>query len=263
MSASRVTVVGDGGWGTALALLLAGQGHAVRLWGAFPDYIETMRRTRENAKFLPGIRLPEGLGLESELARAAEGADVLVAAVPTPFLRGVLRRLAACYAAGTPVVSVAKGIENETLMRPSQIIADVLGRVPVAALSGPSHVRRSPHPEIGWIAIETNGRSDLLGPKGTVYAFSSHFDEVVDLDDSFEILASSGNCPIQAFELRGKRAWGIQPHPEIDVPSARRFLKGLVEMKARSWPLFEKALHSESRDSGLISPILRKFLGGR
>jgi len=139
MSATRVTVVGDGGWGTALALLLLRNGHAVRLWGAFPDYVEAVRRTRENTKFLPAVPLPDELDLASDLAQAAAGAEVLVAAVPTPYLRQVLRRLARCYVAGTPVVSVAKGIENRTLMRPSQIVADVLGRVPVAALSGPSH----------------------------------------------------------------------------------------------------------------------------
>ncbi len=139
MAKASITVIGDGGWGTALALLLLGKGHRVRLWGAFPDYVETMRRTRENAKFLPGIRLPEGLELASDLGQAAEAAEVLVAAVPTPFLRQVLRRLAPCYAPGTPIVSVAKGIENQTLLRPSQIVGDVLGRVPVVALSGPSH----------------------------------------------------------------------------------------------------------------------------
>ena len=135
----RVTVIGDGGWGTTLALLLVGKGHAVRLWGAFPDYVETMRQRRENAKFLPGIPLPAALELTGDLEEAARDAALLVAAVPTQFMRGVLRRLAACGVRGTPVVSVAKGIENQTLLRPSQIVSDVLGRVPVAALSGPSH----------------------------------------------------------------------------------------------------------------------------
>ena len=140
MKRQRVTVIGDGGWGTALALLLAGKGHAVRLWGAFPGYIEEMRRRRENVKFLKGIPLPDELELSSDLAEAVADADVLVAAVPTQFMRRVLRRLARCYPRGTPVVSVAKGIENGTLLRPSQIVADVIRhRVPLAALSGPSH----------------------------------------------------------------------------------------------------------------------------
>jgi len=144
-------VIGDGGWGTALARLLVGKGHAVRLWGAFPDYIETMRERRENVKFLPGVALPDGLELTGDMAAAVAGADLVVMAVPVQFMRGVLRGLVRCYRAGggqarclslrggTPIVSVAKGIENRTLLRATQVITDVLGRVPVVALSGPSH----------------------------------------------------------------------------------------------------------------------------
>ncbi|HUT35314.1 MAG TPA: NAD(P)H-dependent glycerol-3-phosphate dehydrogenase [Planctomycetota bacterium] len=139
MNAERVTVIGDGGWGTTLALLLGGKGNAVRLWGAFPEYVEAMRERRENTKFLPGIPLPESLELTGDLAAAVAGAGLVVMAVPTQFMRGVLRRLARCYSPGTPIVSVAKGIENRTLLRPTQVIADVLGRAPVVALSGPSH----------------------------------------------------------------------------------------------------------------------------
>ena len=138
-SSERITVIGDGGWGTTLALLLLGKGHRVRLWGAFPAYVDAMRYARENAKFLPGVPLPMGLELCSGLGEAVADAGVLVAAVPTQFLRRVLRRLARCYRRGTPIVSVAKGVENRTLLRPSQIVGDVLGRVPVAVLSGPSH----------------------------------------------------------------------------------------------------------------------------
>ncbi|MFW6162742.1 MAG: NAD(P)H-dependent glycerol-3-phosphate dehydrogenase [Planctomycetota bacterium] len=140
MSQGRITVIGDGGWGTALALLLEGRGHAVRLWGAFPEYIDEMRFRRENRKFLPGIPLPMSVELCADLSAAVEGVEVLVAAVPTVYLRDVLGRLAECYPSRTPVVSVAKGIETDTLLRPTQIIADVLGRrVPLVALSGPSH----------------------------------------------------------------------------------------------------------------------------
>ncbi|MFP4057335.1 MAG: NAD(P)H-dependent glycerol-3-phosphate dehydrogenase [Candidatus Brocadiia bacterium] len=139
MSAQRVTVVGDGGWGTALALLLCGKGHAVRLWGAFPDYVAEMGRRGENVTFLPGIPLPEELELADDMAAAVAGAGLLVAAVPTQFMRRVLERLAPCCPRGVPVVSVAKGIEERTLLRPTQVVRDVLGRVPVLALSGPSH----------------------------------------------------------------------------------------------------------------------------
>jgi len=134
-----VTVIGDGGWGTALALLLDGKGHRVRLWGAFPDYVAEMRKAGENVRFLSGIPLPPSLDLCDDIAEAVSGADVLVAATPTQYMRRVLERLAPSYRRGTPVVSVAKGIEIGTLRRNSQTVTDVLGRVPVLALSGPSH----------------------------------------------------------------------------------------------------------------------------
>lgn len=139
MSKQPVAVIGDGGWGTALSVLLAGKGRIARLWGAFPDYVAEVRRRRENVRFLPGIPLPEGIELTADLAAAVAGAELIVVAVPSQFMRGVLRRLLPCLPRGVPIVSVAKGIENRTLLRPTQIITEVLGRVPVAALSGPSH----------------------------------------------------------------------------------------------------------------------------
>jgi len=139
MDRQTVAVIGDGGWGTALALLLDSKGHRVRLWGAFPDYVAEMRAARENVRFLSGIPLPPSLELHDDLAGAVSGADVLVAATTTQYMRGVLERLAPRYKRGVPVVSVAKGIEIGSLMRNSQTVTDVLGRVPVLALSGPSH----------------------------------------------------------------------------------------------------------------------------
>ena len=64
----KIAIIGDGGWGTANAMLLAGYGHDVTLWGAFPDYVEEMKRTRRNEKFLKGVELPPNLNLESDRA---------------------------------------------------------------------------------------------------------------------------------------------------------------------------------------------------
>ena len=140
---NEVTIIGDGAMATVSAILLSSKGLGVRLWGAFPVYVAAMRRRRENVKFLPGIPLPDELELSADLGEAVADADVLVAAVPTQFVRRVLRRLARCTPRGVPVVSVAKGIENRTLLRPTQIVADVLGRVPLVALSGPSHAEET------------------------------------------------------------------------------------------------------------------------
>ncbi len=139
MDLARVGVVGDGGWGTALALQAHARGRSVRIWGAFPDYVEEQRRTRRNPRFLPGIEIPEGIGYTAEPAEVAD-ADLLVSAVPTPFLRSVAGKIAPHLRPRTPVLSLTKGLEQGTLARPSEILRAELGRrVPLAVLSGPSH----------------------------------------------------------------------------------------------------------------------------
>lgn len=128
------------------------------------------------------------------------------------------------------------------------------------ALKGPSHVRRCAQPEIGWIPIEITKSNELLGEKKTVDTFSIHFDEVVDLDDSFLVYAASRECRIQGFQLKERPVWGIQFHPEIDIPSARELLINLVKLKLPTRPLFERALRDQPRDSGLIRSIVGNFI---
>jgi glycerol-3-phosphate dehydrogenase (NAD(P)+) len=134
----RATVVGDGGMGTLCALLLARGGCRVILWGAFPDHIHQLETERENRQFLPGHRLPESIRLASEPASSFDDPTVIISAVPCQFTRGVWRRFEHCAPRNVPIVSVTKGIENDTLMLPTAIIRDCLGEVPTACLSGPS-----------------------------------------------------------------------------------------------------------------------------
>lgn len=135
----RVTVLGDGGWGTALAIVLADHGAEVTLWSHDAAYAKEIATTRKNRKFLPGVEIPDTIHVVADLAQAVTQRDMLFSVVPTPFLRGVMQNLKAHYPAGTPVVSATKGIETETLQRPSEIIRAVLGDVPIVVVSGPSH----------------------------------------------------------------------------------------------------------------------------
>ncbi len=128
------------------------------------------------------------------------------------------------------------------------------------ALRGPAHVRRCPEPEVGWIPIRILQRSALLGEPRTAYAFSIHFDEVIDLDKDFIILASTLACPVQAFKLKKRPAWGIQFHPEIDIPAAGELLQNLADSGLENSPLFECALRARPKDSGLIQRIVRCFI---
>jgi len=138
-----IAIIGDGAMGTVCAIMLAENGCRVRLWSAFPAAAELLARTRENRRFLPGHRLSEAVEVTGEEAQALAGVAVAISAVPTQFMRGVWQRLKPHCPRAFPICSVAKGIENHTLLRPTQILQDVLdgpgaANRPVGALSGPS-----------------------------------------------------------------------------------------------------------------------------
>lgn len=134
-------VVGDGGWGTSLALHLEHAGHAVALWSHDAAYAAEMGATRQNPRFLPGFPLPAGLEVGSDLAALGAGADLVVSAVPTQFVRTVWSRHAGAIPRGAPVLSVTKGLEEGTLRRPSEVLAELLPGRPLAVLSGPNIAR--------------------------------------------------------------------------------------------------------------------------
>ncbi|MCI6728966.1 MAG: NAD(P)H-dependent glycerol-3-phosphate dehydrogenase [Candidatus Faecousia sp.] len=132
----NITVAGSGGWGTALAIHLCKNGHEVTLWSHNPEKARAMEESRENP-MLPGIPLPRELALSGDPASVA-GRELVVLASPSFPFRSVCKTLAPHLDPGTLLVSVAKGIEPETLERMSQIAQEETGHT-VAVLSGPSH----------------------------------------------------------------------------------------------------------------------------
>jgi glycerol-3-phosphate dehydrogenase (NAD(P)+) len=135
-----VAVVGSGGFGTCLAYLLARNGLEVRLWCRNPQLAQTLQNTRENAKYLPGVKLPLNVWITSSLQDAVQGAEVVVAAVPSQAMRQTATDFAPFLAKGSKVLNVAKGIEHSSYKRMSEVLADVLGpNTPIASLSGPNH----------------------------------------------------------------------------------------------------------------------------
>jgi len=134
---TRAAIIGDGAMGTLSAMLLAQNGRRVRMWSAFEEHARDIRRERENKRFLPGFRLPDGFAVSTDAREVCEGADLVVIAVPTKHLRSVLARVKAALPEGTLYVSVVKGIERETLLRPSQVIEAVTGPKRLVVLSGP------------------------------------------------------------------------------------------------------------------------------
>ncbi len=134
----RICIIGDGGWGTAIALLLLENGHRPAVWGPFPDYVETLRRTRENTNFLPGVALPAGINFTADREEAVAGAEIVVLAMPTKFFRPVLESFANLIPGNSIVMSVAKGFDPQTHKRMTEVANEILGRKDAAALSGPS-----------------------------------------------------------------------------------------------------------------------------
>ena len=135
----KITVIGDGGWGTANAMLLAGYGHDVTLWGAFPEYIEEMKRTRRNEKFLKGVELPANLNLEADRAKAVAGAEVVVLAPPSKYFTAVVEGFTGLITKDMLVVSITKGLCEKTNRRMTDLGAEILGTGPIVALAGPTH----------------------------------------------------------------------------------------------------------------------------
>src|SRR5262249_25763188 len=125
---TRFAILGSGAWGTAVALVLAQNAdHRVALWSARADHAATWHARRENVRSLPGVAIPQSILLTTDIARAVESADLLIAAVPTVYLRATLTPIAAAIPKRTPLVSLAKGLENHTFQRPTQVAREVLG----------------------------------------------------------------------------------------------------------------------------------------
>jgi len=139
----KVSVIGAGSWGTALALYLARLGHSPLLWVYEPDLAAILKDRRENTFFLPGHTLPETVRVTGDLGQAAREGEVLVLSVPAQHLRGVVRGLKPVLSKKARIVNTAKGIEKRTLARMSEVVSEELGDAltAYAALSGPTFAR--------------------------------------------------------------------------------------------------------------------------
>jgi glycerol-3-phosphate dehydrogenase (NAD(P)+) len=139
MKKINILILGDGGWGTTLAILLSRKGFKVTLWGAFSDYVAYLNRTRINSKFLPKVRIPKEIKITHDLKEASLKQQIIVFAVPSEYLRSVLINFKKNdYPRNAFFVSVTKGLEMRSLKRMSEIIYDELGNVKLAVLSGPT-----------------------------------------------------------------------------------------------------------------------------
>ena len=174
-----LAIIGGGSWGTALARAATRSRaqHSVRLWLLEKDLAARMQTSRENDLFLPGFSLPPEVEITDELARAVAGADIVVSVIPAQFLRRVWDELRPQLPSKAVVVSATKGLENESLLRPTEVIRQALGDSQrVVALSGPSFAREvaAGLPTAVVVAAEEEAlarelQEELSGPRLRLY----------------------------------------------------------------------------------------------
>ncbi len=135
----RISFLGAGSWGTALAILCANNGHKVTVWSKIKAETDMLREKREHVDRLPGVKLPDSIVIEDDLQTACEDMDIIVFSTASPFIRSTANEAEPYIREGQIVVNVAKGIEENTLMTMCEILEDELPKADVAVLSGPSH----------------------------------------------------------------------------------------------------------------------------
>ncbi len=136
----KITILGDGAWGTTLASVASQNGHQVTVWSTFPDYLEVLDKKRENTRYMPGISIPKEVKFEPDLALAVSSSTIIIFAIPSKFFREIARKIkeSGISLRGKVFVNVAKGIEQKTLKRMTEVMKDELGNVKTAVFSGPT-----------------------------------------------------------------------------------------------------------------------------
>lgn len=160
----KVTVIGSGSWGTALAVMLAENGHEVMIWSRREDAVEELLRERKNEKYLPGIVIQETIQATTDRKAAVDGAEIIILAVPSRAVCETVKDFAPYFKTWQILVNVAKGLEEGTLLRLSQVIQREAPQCEVCVLSGPSHAEEVARgiPTACLIACENEAAAKLV-----------------------------------------------------------------------------------------------------
>lgn len=135
----NIGIIGAGSWGTAIAILLAGNNHNVKLWSAVKDEIDILKNHREHIHRLPGVKLPDNIVIEEDLQVAVSDCEIIVLAVASPYVRVTAKNMSPYIKKGQIIVNVAKGIEDNSLLMLSEVIKQEIPQGNICVLSGPSH----------------------------------------------------------------------------------------------------------------------------
>ncbi|MBQ1501284.1 MAG: NAD(P)-dependent glycerol-3-phosphate dehydrogenase [Firmicutes bacterium] len=217
----RITILGAGSWGTALSCLLIHNGHEVSLWSWKEKQVEELRQNRENS-LLPGIRLPEELRISNDYA-LAEGAEMVIFAVPSGAIKQVAEAAAPYIPAEAILVNVAKGFFPGTLQRLSQVLAEVFPAHPILTLSGPSHAEEAARELPTAVVIAGN---DLALLQKAQAVFMNEFFRVYPNTDQIGVEVGGAVKNIIALGAGVLDGW-----QQGDNAKAALMTRGLVEIK--------------------------------
>ncbi len=179
---SKVGMIGAGSWGTALSRLLDRNGHEVTIWSAIKDEIDMLNKYREHKEKLPGVPLGDRMKFTPDLAEAVNGKDILVLAVPSPFTRSTARMMKEVVPENPLIVSVAKGIEEDTLLTLTGVIEDEIKDAATVVLCGPSHAEEV---AIGMPTAIVAGSRNNTDSKTVQDIFMSEVFRVYTSDDPY------------------------------------------------------------------------------
>lgn len=135
----KISVIGSGSWGTAIAILLSSRGHDVYLWSWIQEETDRLAHDRENKEFLPSVKFPDTIHCTHDMGECTDGAELIITAAPSPATRTTAKQLAPHVKEGQKIVNISKGMEEGTLLRLSQVYKQEVPQADVSVMSGPSH----------------------------------------------------------------------------------------------------------------------------
>lgn len=258
----KIAVIGAGSWALGISILLSGNGHDVTVWSAVPEEIEILEKDRENPKFLPGIKIPESIGLTCSLEDAVKDKDILVMAVASKFLRSTANRLKGLIPEGQIILNLAKGIESDTLMTPTEVIKDELPAANVCVLSGPSHAEEVSRrmPTVVTIAGDSQDTAKELQE-----VFSSHVFRVYISSDclGIELGGALKNVIALAAGMTDGLGYGDNIKAALITRGIKEMTRLAVKMGAKAETLYGlsgmgdlivtcASMHSRNRRAGIL-----------
>lgn len=188
-----VAILGEGAWGTALATLFAHNGHAVRLWCYHADVVQQIISTRINQRFMPNLLLDASITPTAEMHEALSGADIIVEAIPVVYLRTTFQKTIGLYKPDAMWVITSKGIEQDTLLLPSQILFEVCGEQKPLILAGPSFAHEVVKKQTTCFCVATHDTNqDAIAKELFCSSFSSI--EITSDYIGVQVCAAFKNC---------------------------------------------------------------------